>query len=129
MKVCTICKELKPLSAFYNNIRKVDGKSYRCKSCDDKARRKWSETNPERAKRSQRERNLKHRFGITLEQFEEMLTEQGGGCAICGSTKPKNTGRLRGLLCNDCNRGIGLLGDTPEVLGRAYKYIIGETKR
>lgn len=78
---------------------------------------------------------LKKNYGITLAHFERMLAEQRGLCAIC--KKPRvsrahprlnvdhdhKTGRVRGLLCWMCNRGIGLLGDDRSVLLSAAEYL------
>jgi hypothetical protein len=78
------------------------------------------------------------RYGITLEEFEKILAEQGGVCAVCGETesdvqygrlRPLSvdhdhvTGKIRGLLCNSCNRGIGLLGDNVTRLEQAVYYL------
>jgi len=64
-----------------------------------------------------------------------MLKEQGGGCAICGETKPlkgKNylcvdhcheTGEVRGILCHACNTGLGKFKDSPELLHTAINYL------
>jgi hypothetical protein len=138
-KTCCICGERKHFDLFYNFKNKSDNKSYRCKSCDDKAKKKWSDSNPERAYRSMRERNLKARFGMTLEDYEKLLREQGGKCAICEATENNTvgerkdwnfavdhdheTGKVRGLLCNNCNRGLGLLRDSEELLRKAANYI------
>lgn len=72
----------------------------------------------------QQKAHIKHRYGITLEQYHEMLDAQGGGCAICkgpGKSWRKSeflvprlfdvdhdhvTGKVRGLLCNSCNRRL-----------------------
>ncbi|MGQ5576747.1 endonuclease VII domain-containing protein [Streptomyces sp. ECR3.8] len=63
-----------------------------------------------------RARHLKLRYGITIEQYEQMLASQRGGCAICGSFPGGKrlavdhchvTGRVRALLCPQCNRSIG----------------------
>jgi hypothetical protein len=118
---------------------KTDGKSYRCKSCDDEARRKWSKKHPEKAQKSQRERQLRMKYGIDLGIYEELLERQGGKCALCEAEKNSNsgyrsewsfsvdhchqTGTVRGLLCNNCNRGIGLLLDSPALLRKAADYI------
>lgn len=83
-------------------------------------------------------KHLEKKFGITLAQYHEMLTEQGGGCAICG--KPERTSRsgktlslavdhchnssqVRGLLCVNCNQGIGSFRDDPEILRKAIEYL------
>ncbi len=82
-----------------------------------------------------RNTELKKLFGITLPDYEQMLSEQGGLCAICGKTQRgtrnkrlcvdhcHETGRVRGLLCDHCNRAIGLLGDSAETAARAAAYL------
>lgn len=70
-----------------------------------------------------------------------MLAEQGGGCAACGATTCSDkrrsrlsvdhdhvTGRVRGLLCNDCNRALGLLKDSPDVVKRLLAHVSGSAK-
>jgi hypothetical protein len=80
-----------------------------------------------------KKRDLKSYYGLTIEDFEKMLADQGGTCAICSGTQKHgrmlavdhnhDTGKVRGLLCDDCNRGIGMLGDSKERLIRAVGYI------
>lgn len=137
MKTCTVCGQSKPLDSFYNSKQTKDGKGYRCKSCDADARKKWNENNPERAKKSERSRHLKHRYNITLEEYNTMLEEQGGKCKICNSPETKTshgtgtfavdhcheTGKVRGLLCNNCNRGLGLFRDDVVILKSALNYL------
>jgi hypothetical protein len=78
--------------------------------------------------------DLKKHFGITIDDYFDMLDSQGGGCAICDGRENgryeymsvdhcHKTGRIRGLLCSNCNRGIGLLRDDPELLEKAAKYL------
>jgi hypothetical protein len=82
--------------------------------------------------------NIRRAYGITPEQYDAMLTHQGGVCAICGKPpKPDGvraasrlhidhdhiTGQIRALLCNHCNRGIGAFVDDPNLLRRAAEYI------
>ena len=76
---------------------------------------------------------LKHKYGITGEQYAEMLEAQGGVCAICGrECQSRNrlavdhcheTGKVRGLLCAHCNRALGMLGDSVNVLTAAVRYL------
>ncbi len=135
-KVCTVCGEDKKLEEFYNRKASEDGKSYRCKKCDNEARLKYKEKNYESHLLSQRRRNYKCKYGITIEDYDNMLKEQGGCCAICGSSDSKchgrmnfavdhchETGKVRGLLCNDCNRALGLFQDSSEILDKAVKYL------
>lgn len=77
--------------------------------------------------------HLRSRYGITIDQYEEMLQRQGGLCAICHIAHEKlvvdhchGTGRVRGLLCNTCNAGIGYLQDDPLLVFRAVSYLSGE---
>jgi len=95
----------------------------------------WVENNPEKRRESTRRSQLKHSYGITPEEYNERLEDQKGLCKICGTDKPTGkwkvfavdhchyTGRVRGLLCNECNRGIGLLRDSAELLRKAADYL------
>lgn len=73
-------------------------------------------------------------YGLTSEQHDAMLAEQGGGCALCRRTPAENgkrlavdhchdTGLVRGLLCSPCNYGLGLLGDDVAGLRAALDYV------
>lgn len=76
---------------------------------------------------------------LTQVQYQEVFARQGGRCAICGATAPggpkthdrlyadhdHTTGRSRGLLCHNCNRGLGLFGDDAQRLLRAAAYVSG----
>lgn len=78
--------------------------------------------------------HLKKKFGITPAEYDALLASQNGGCAICGQQCPTNrnlavdhdheTGRIRGLLCNPCNRAVGLLRDDPDLLAKAAQYLL-----
>jgi len=80
----------------------------------------------------QREDNLKYAFGLTLGQYNEMLKEQGGSCAVC-EQKPTTirlavdhdhvTGTIRGLLCIGCNTTVGKLRDSPELVEKLRRYL------
>lgn len=85
-----------------------------CDSCVAKNRHVRLAANHER----QRDRWLLGKYGISAERYDEILTEQGGGCAICGGGPSKSflyldvdhdheTGMVRGLLCRRCNTGLG----------------------
>lgn len=78
--------------------------------------------------------NLKKNYGISLEDFTEMMKKQDGKCAICGingDDLPKRlavdhchkTGKIRGLLCSSCNQGLGKFKDQPELLKNGAKYV------
>lgn len=115
---------------------------HRCKECNKRKAKDWHYDNHERSKEARRaySRNnpevvrhssYKRKYGITLEQYNEMLAAQGGVCAGCGRAATGNlavdhnheTGRVRGLLCSNCNRAIGLLGDSVETLKNLMDYL------
>jgi predicted secreted protein len=82
--------------------------------------------------------NLKSKFGISMADYERILAEQGGVCAICKKAETAkwrsrtrrlavdhdhDTDEVRGLLCMACNMGIGMFADEPDVLEVAAKYL------
>jgi hypothetical protein len=123
------------------------------KSQDDKRERDyaWRAANPERwaaiqlrsaekrrASGKERDYLLRKLYGITLESFKELQERQGHACRICqqtfdpGSRETRAvpdhdhaTGRVRGALCQLCNRGIGHFGDDPTRLRAAADYLEG----
>ncbi len=84
---------------------------------------------------SSRRAHLKRSFNITLEEYDELLDKQNQVCGICGSneTDKRNmflsvdhnhdTNKIRGLLCNTCNRALGLFKDDKNNLLNAIKYL------
>lgn len=133
-KKCGTCNNVMPLASFYNSKLSKDGKGNRCKHCDSLARIAWSTKNPIKQKESTRRRNLIFKYGITLEEYDTLLMKQNNKCACCEtSSNPERnfsvdhchiTGEVRGLLCSECNRGIGMLGDTAESVKKAYDYLL-----
>lgn len=104
-------------------------------------REAWPSREPGRRRESDRTSRLPRKYGITVEVYDAMLEAQGGVCAIC--RRPETmvmkgtvaalavdhdpvTGEVRGLLCFDCNTGIGKLGHDPELLLGAVEYLLGE---
>jgi len=92
--------------------------------------KQWRKDNPEKVKNTE----LRKMFGITLEDYNKMYEDQNGSCKICNthSTNEKQalvvdhnhtTGKVRGLLCNQCNRGIGMLKDSKDILQNAIDYL------
>lgn len=85
------------------------------------------------SKRKQREYHLGKKFGLTVEQYDEMLAAQGGGCAICGRPPRDDislhvdhdheSGRVRGLTCFRCNNALGDFNDDPTLLASASAYL------
>lgn len=106
-----------------------------CKACSTARARAWAEANPDAWERHRRRSWLKQKYGITPERYDDILSTQGGVCAICKQPPddPRGyrmhvdhdhaTGRVRGILCGPCNQGIGRLGDSIERLRAAIEYL------
>jgi hypothetical protein len=141
-KKCAQCNKIKDLDDFYRNRAAKDGRGGYCKICStantvswqrrNRARciettKRWCQNNPGRAREQRRRRRLKKVYGLTLEAYNEM---QKVGCQICG-TKDETlhvdhchrTGKVRGLLCGICNRGLGFFRDDPAKLRKAATYL------
>jgi|KBSSwiStaDraftv2_1062776.scaffolds.fasta_scaffold202817_2 hypothetical protein len=98
-------------------------------------KRNWVKNNPEKHNAIRR----KSQYGVTDAQYQEIFKLQDGKCAICGFQFPgQNTGdrtlsphvdhchksgKVRGLLCNDCNRGLGAFKDSQAFLEAASYYL------
>ena len=94
------------------------------------AMRVWKKNNPERIKHHE----LTAAFGIGLEDYNQMFANQKGCCAICGKHQDEmikklhvdnchTTGKVRGLLCINCNLAIGNFYDNITLLKNAIKYL------
>ncbi|MDF0679191.1 MAG: endonuclease VII domain-containing protein, partial [Nitrosomonas sp.] len=115
MKQCFRCKQNLNLDQFIPNKSTKDGLNGWCRPCT-------------------KDRQLEVAYGISLTQYNKMLEDQGHRCKLCGTDEPKGnrntfvvdhchlTGKVRGLLCNHCNTGIGKLHDDPELLMKAADY-------
>ncbi len=142
VKKCPDCKEIKDVSLFYNNKANKDRLFFWCKACDTKHRTRRRANNLAHEQLQQRKNNLKVKYKLTLEQYNDILTEQDNKCAICKTTNPTGEGnttthltnfavdhchktnKIRGLLCNRCNRGLGFFRDSEDLLTKAYNYIV-----
>lgn len=133
-KICRHCQVSKPLSEFASHAGCKDGFRPECKGCTaayQKGKR------PEYAGLVGRRYALKKNFGLTPEQYDEILAAQNGRCKICGSDKSTgrwdagflcvdhdhDTGKVRGLLCSTCNSGLGMFKDNLDLLEMAVKYL------
>ena len=160
-KQCRICGEWKPLEDFYRMAGMRDGHRNECKPCNlaDKRERyardptkykamvkRWQQGNSDRLnayrrdynrrperKRKSRDAYYRRTFGISADDFDALLGEQGGGCAICGAVPEREasfhldhdhvTGEIRGILCLSCNQALGHFRDDAGLLERAAVYV------
>ena len=137
MKTCTRCRQEKEESQFYVYTKKDKHKTGAlhacCKQCQHEKRTAHRKANPAMAYAAVRRAKIKRLFGITPEDYDKMLLNQGGVCAICLRKSPDgrrlhidhdhSTRLVRGLLCHDCNRGLGIFKDDPIRLSRAIEYL------
>jgi len=114
-KTCSVCKKASAVSEFAKNRSNKDGLRYECRPC-------------------MRVQKFKQRYGITLEQWDQMFIDQCGRCLICKVDLPPkgkgvhtdhchNKGSVRGLLCSHCNLALGHAKDNPNTLRAAAEYI------
>jgi len=128
-RYCPDCGSTLPLTEFPRSRNDSGGYGRYCKPCHN-ARGKETK---ERLHGGFRQYHLRRRYGIGQADFDEMLAEQRGRCAICGAPDPRHvdhdhrTGWVRGILCFNCNGGLGQFRDNPVFLAEAITYLKGTT--
>lgn len=143
---CAKCGKTKGAAEFYADKNRKNGCHTYCIECtkintkknyiasggaerSKEQARRWREANP----RQNKSNKLKSAFGIDINEYERILTEQSGCCAIC-QKEPSNgkylcvdhnhkTNVVRGLLCHWCNKALGFLADDPARLIKAALYL------
>jgi hypothetical protein len=141
-ETCTKCNKTKPITEMIKDKKSKTGYGKRCILCRREQQREWQEKNKDYFESLTRRQHLKSRYGITPEDYEEMLSEQKGKCAICNrhgqSSGNKRrldidhchkTGKIRGLLCNRCNQSMGKVKDDIDLLKKFLAYLIGWERR
>ena len=140
-KTCTKCGIEKELQEFNLNPEGFMGRRSICLEC---RREEYKTSTPGRRRvagndeRNRRRRHLSMKFGLTEDDYLKLLETQDHGCAICGSPTSvfgrnkdnrlavdhdHKTGRIRGLLCGNCNIGLGQFKDDPLLLMAATRYL------
>ena len=130
MKACATCKESLPLSSFTRRAASADGLHSSCKPCKNVGQRKYRQD--PKGKRQRKGWEVRRRYGIDIDHWESMREEQGHACAICGDKQAAlvvdhchESGEVRGLLCNSCNKGLGFAKDSEEILMGMINYLKG----
>jgi hypothetical protein len=136
MRNCVGCRKRFPLTKFDKHPASANGRYRKCMECRNLVRRirYYRPENRERFFEQRRKGRLKARYGISVEQYNKMTKEQNGLCAICKNECPKygevlsvdhchETGRVRALLCDPCNRLLACARDSEEVLKSAIEYL------
>jgi hypothetical protein len=126
-KVCRDCNEAKPLQSFYPNSRGTQGVGSYCRKCKAARGKAYFAQHGEKFKNLRRSGHLMTKYGLSVDDYVEMIDRQGGRCAICGTADPRGRGNrfhvdhdhrccpgsvscgncVRGLLCFQCNRRVG----------------------
>jgi len=153
-KLCTKCGHDWPLEAFHKDVSKPDGKHSQCKYCHSRRNkdkrladpawrdhqnqqsRNYRKNNKAAFKESTRWATIKLKYGITKDQYMEILDKQSNQCKICGNESPgvgkfkylhvdhsHETGDVRGLLCQSCNTALGHMKESPDLLRSAAQYL------
>lgn len=129
MKRCSKCKIKKPESDFYKNHRN-------CKICHKEIVTIYKQKNTLKVALSDRKHKISKKYNVSIDDYNLMLTTQNGKCAICGSDSIgrkgakyfnidhcHTTGKVRGLLCHNCNIILGKIKDSRDWLKNAIKYL------
>ena len=130
MKHCPKCKTDKPLDQFYNCKSRKDGKTGHCKKCHYAAGKLWLDRHPE----SRAEYHRRSLYKIEPEDYQRILNKQGNCCGICKEPLKKSrnwgvdhchkTGKVRGVLCFQCNNGLGHFKDSVNLLRSGIDYLV-----
>lgn len=141
---------MKPLNDFYQHPGMKDGHLHQCKICENKKTREYQKANKGKVANytkkhrekygetyKEKARNIKYQlsYGIGTKEYNVLFDQQSGRCAICGEKESHGrsehlfinhchkSGKIRGLLCNLCNGGIGKLKDNPNIIENALEYL------
>lgn len=150
MKTCKKCNVIKPLNQFYADAGLNDGLSNTCKDCKNTTTHAWREANREKYNADMRAytkaadpykrylAEIKRRYGCTQEKYEGLLRKQNNMCGLdCGRRHNPEikkgrlyvdhchiTGKIRSLLCHQCNCLLGYANDNSQTLLNAVDYVI-----
>jgi hypothetical protein len=142
IKQCPRCGD-KDKSHFHKNKRTRDGLQCYCNKCGAEIQRgepignnkKKIKLSKKERKILVRDRNFKAKYGITLDQYNELFDRQNGRCAICKISEIESkrkklhldhdhsSGRIRGILCSSCNAAIGHSYENINILKNAVIYL------
>lgn len=128
--VCKVCRRSQGKARYLLNKEKITAYTYKYRELN---REKWLKYSAEYRKKNRlriRVRAVLGKYKLTLEEYQRMFTEQKERCAICGikDFSPKidhnhKTGRVRGILCFNCNCALGAFKDDIVVLKSAIAYL------
>ena len=143
MQYCPSCKQNKDDTDFHKVKDRKSGhhpycKECRCKKAKDRYLRDKEKIKSRNKKWWANESNVRKmvlsKYGMTPEDYLVLFNLQEGSCAVCGTHQLEldhrlhvdhdhQTGKVRGLLCRNCNFALGLMGDSPDLIGRLKEYV------
>lgn len=139
-KMCGGCEKWKPFEEFYKKPRYYEkygdtagGFSHKCRECTKEDRAQYVKEKPEKCKLADKNAYLKRSYGIDLAQYNQMFTDQKGCCLGCERHQTElnrtlcvdhchATGKVRGLLCQECNRVLGMVQENVKTLKNLINY-------
>lgn len=130
-KTCPKCGENKERSEYWKDSSRPDGITAYCKPCKTSVTSEWINKNEDRVKAVAQKANRRRRYNLTEEEYKNILNIQNYRCAICKIEidhsahidHDHSSGRVRGILCHNCNKGLGMFRDSIEFLQNAIHYL------
>ena len=129
MKFCNFCQQERPLSEYHKRHDRKGGLVSKCKDCTKVSKKEYRSSNKELIRSWNKRRNP----GWDIDRYNQYVELQGNRCAICGTDNPglsdwccdhcHTENKARGLLCVQCNAGLGYFKDNPEYLQSAIDYL------
>lgn len=125
MKHCYLCSQDKEDSSFYD-------RAIVCKPCHNKRGRVWAQNNKDKVSNYAYKGRIRRQYNLSEEEYKVLYEKQKGACKICSLVPNKkrlhvdhchSTGNVRGLLCENCNRGLGMFKDNINLLKSAQDYL------
>ena len=132
---CRLCAKTKPRDAFYT--RTNGNRRSECRECANAGTAANYRSDPvnKLIHRDNSRRSYLKKYGLSEDDFANMMRAQGGLCAICSKPSSESrygrlsvdhchaTGAVRGLLCSLCNLAIGYFRDDPTLFAKAHRYV------
>ena len=122
MKTCSRCRETKELDSFSKRSGRPSGVQSKCKDCEREVRRQYYKPHE----------FMRRKFSLTEDQYDNLMKNEK--CQICNVELTKKcidhchtTNKIRGVLCNNCNTALGLVGDNITTLQKMIGYLSTNT--
>jgi hypothetical protein len=144
-RVCPNCDRTLHVSHFYKSTQTKDRLERHCKDCQrayvvdwqrrnkekfNSYQREWRSQNKEKHAASAKYSKIRNKYGLSREEYDSLMEQSH--CGICDADLTERkpaldhchaTGKIRGVLCSQCNTGLGMFHNNPEALRRAAEYL------